>query len=78
MKKEQKISQNTSESSGRIDLRPMDFDEIMKNLSRMEEWEMECREPTDEERAFVHRTWLSLRFNLEHGVIQAVGSNGLS
>lgn len=66
-----------SESSERIDLRPIDFNEIMKELSIMEEWEMECREPTDEERAFVHHAYESLRFNLEHGVIQAVESDRL-
>lgn len=66
-----------SESSGRIDLRPIDFNEIMKELSRMEEWEMECREPTEEERAFVHHAYESLRYNLEHGVIQRIGSDRL-
>ena len=78
LKKERRISQSTSELSGKIDLRPIDFNRVMKELSRMEEWKMECREPTDEERAFVHHAHESLRFNLEHGVIQAVGSNRLS
>lgn len=66
-----------SESSERIDLRPIDFNEVMKELSRMEEWEMEYREPTEEERAFVHHAHESLRYNLEHGVIQRIGSDRL-
>lgn len=75
MKKERRISQSTSDSSGKINLRPIDFNEVMKELCRMEDWKMECHESTDEERAFVHHAHEDLRFNLEHGVIQAVGSN---